>query len=102
MKRKWREPQHPIATFAQLLVSGEKWLWVHCNNHLCHHSVAVPLVPFAIRWGMNVPAATVIREAFQCSRCGDKTSTITTPSVVAGTGGVQVYPLERGLRVPGN
>lgn len=98
-RKKYREPPPPIATFRQLLRGTEKWFWVTCNNHQCLHSVAVPLAPLAIRWGLDAEATTIVRQTFRCSRCGDMTSTLTAPSVVVGTGGFQAFPPERGLRV---
>lgn len=97
--KRYREAPPPIATFGQLLAGSEKWMWVHCNNWSCHHSVALPLAPFAIRWGLDAPATTVIRKAFRCSRCGDTTSTLSAPSVCVSAGGVQAFPQELGLRV---
>ena len=75
MKR-LRNPDAPIATFADLLRTGEKRAWVHCNNRQCARRVAMPFAPFAIRWGLDAPVVPAIRRAFLCSRYGDKTSTL--------------------------
>jgi putative SOS response-associated peptidase YedK len=97
--KKYREPPPPIATFGQLLHGPDKWLWVHCNNWGCLHRAAVPLAPFAIRWGFDAEVSPLIRKAFRCSRCGDKTTTLTTPSVSVGLGGIQPFPPELALQV---
>jgi putative SOS response-associated peptidase YedK len=97
--KKYREAPPPVATFGQLLAGSEKWLWVHCNNLRCHHKVALPLAPFAIRWGLNAEVTSTIRKKFRCSHCGDMTSTLTAPSVSVSAGGVQTFPPELRLRV---
>jgi putative SOS response-associated peptidase YedK len=97
--KRYSELPPPIATFGQLLRGSEKWLWVHCNNWRCHHRVALPLAPFAIRWGLDAEVTTTIRKAFRCSHCGDMTSTLSAPSVSLSSGGVQPFPRELGLRV---
>ena len=99
MKRKLREPSPPIATFGDLLRCGEKWAWLHCNNRQCLRTVALPFAPFAIRWGLGAAATAVIRKYFRCSNCGDMTATLTMPSWGVGTETVQIFPIERGLRV---
>jgi hypothetical protein len=90
--KKYREPPPPIATFGQLLCRNPKWFWIHCNNRACRHKAALPLAPFAIRWGMDAPAVPTIRQAFRCSQCGDKTSTITAPGIGLGNEGFQAFP----------
>ena len=79
---KYRVPAGPVATFGDLMDSGEKWAWLHCNNSRCHRTVALPFAPFAIRWGAEAPLTTAIRKKFRCSNCGNKTSTLTMPSLV--------------------
>jgi putative SOS response-associated peptidase YedK len=97
--KKYREPPPPIATFGQLLCGNPKWFWIHCNNWSCHQKAALPLAPFAIRWGWDAPAVPTIRQAFRCSVCGEKISTLTAPSVSTSAGGVQAFPDELALRV---
>ena len=61
--------------------------------------VAMAFGPFAIRWGLQAPATTIIRKKFRCSRCGEKTSSLILPSNVVGHGGVQPFPPEHALKV---
>jgi putative SOS response-associated peptidase YedK len=97
--KKYREPAGPIATFRQLLTSGTSWAWLNCNGMNCTHRVALPFAPYAVRWGLDVAASTYIRRHFRCSRCGEMTSTLSTPSHVVATGTMQAFPADRGLKV---
>ena len=96
---RYRAPARPVATFGDLMGSGEKWAWLHCNNSDCHHTVALPFAPFAIRWSAEAPLTTTIRERFRCSHCGEMTSTLTMPSLDVLTGTFQSFPSDCGLRV---
>jgi hypothetical protein len=51
--------------------------------------------PSAIRWA---PAVPTIRQTFRCSAYGDKTSTLTAPSVTARNGWVQEFPMDHALK----
>lgn len=44
------------------------WLWVSCGDYLCHHTRAVALVPWAIRWNVEDPVP-LIRRRFWCIMC---------------------------------
>ena len=92
-----RKPEPPIATIGDLLRAGDKWAWVNCNNRLCMHRVAMPFAPFAIRWGLDAPAAPTFRKAFRCSRCGGKASTLTLASYSVLTHTTQAYPADRSV-----
>jgi hypothetical protein len=50
-KKKYRKPPGPPATLGQLLGGADKWFWIYCNGSTCNHKAALPLAPFAIRWG---------------------------------------------------
>ena len=97
--KKYRAPAPPVATFGDLLRTGEKWAWLYCNTLDCGHRVALAFEPLAIRWGLDVPATTVIREKFRCSRCGQKTSTTTLPSIDVRFGLKREFPLGQALKV---
>ena len=94
-----RAPAGPVATFGDLMGSGEKWAWLHCNSRDCHHSVALPFAPFAIRWGVEAPLTTTVRRKFRCSHCGEMTSTITMPSWNVYSGEFLTFPIQKGLQV---
>jgi putative SOS response-associated peptidase YedK len=48
---------------------------------------------------MGAPATTYTRKHMRCSQCGEMTTTLTVPSWIVGTGTIQTFPIERGLRV---
>ncbi len=58
---------------------GPHWLCVICGGRDCHYEVAVPLVPYAIRWGMDA-SIEVLRRSFRCSKCGHKGACTIAPS----------------------
>lgn len=45
-----------------------KWFWIRCVSPFCSHARAVPMAPWAIRWGKEAPAK--MRETFRCGSCG--------------------------------
>jgi len=45
------------------------WLWVSCRHHLCGHTRAVALTPWAIRWGTPDPVELILQN-FRCVMCG--------------------------------
>ena len=94
-------PAGPVATFGDLMGSGDKWAWLHCNNPVCHHTVALPFAPFAIRWGVEAPLTTTVRRKFRCSHCGDMTSTLTMPSWDVYSGEFRTFPVQRALQMLG-
>ena len=97
--KKYRAPAPPVATFGDLLRAGNEWALLYCNTLNCGHRVALAFEPLAGRWGTNSPATTVIREKFRCSRCGQKTTTITLPSIDIRCGGLAKFPIGRTLKV---
>lgn len=93
--------QPPIATFGQLLKGDTKWFWLHCSTMGCGHRVALPLAPFAVRWGEKTPAVPIIRRSFRCSACGEKATVLSQSS---GKLGVDPdlgnpFPVQDGLKV---
>jgi hypothetical protein len=69
---RYKQPVGPIPTIGQLLSERHgKWVRVWCKNPACGHYAAVPLAPFAIRWGMNA-SSDYIRKFLRCAECGAK------------------------------
>lgn len=74
-----------------------KWLWLTCNA--CQNHVAIPIAPFAIRWGTNA-SSNLLRRRMRCSRCGTKSTSIAIPSWIDMQIGWQPFPVENGSGHP--
>jgi putative SOS response-associated peptidase YedK len=99
--RRKREVRGRDATFADLLNNGDgRWAWLYCNTMDCGHYAAIAFSPFAIRWGLEAPAAALIRRNLLCSVCGEKTTTLILPSIDVRAQGVTAFPPEHALKVP--
>lgn len=69
-RERYRAAAGPVATIGQLLREPRgRWAWVYCRNPACGHYRAMPLAPFAIRWGMDA-STDIIRERLRCAACG--------------------------------
>ena len=80
-----------VATIGDLLDSiGPNWTWAYCIDMTCGHRVAIPLAPFAIRWGLDA-STDLIRRNLICSHCGHKGAQIIRPSY-NGLGGTDQFP----------
>jgi hypothetical protein len=91
-------PGKPATLGDQLASQSSKWLWVYCSSNNCAHKAAVPLAPFAIRWGRDVTIEE-FRKRLRCSRCGGRGAQTIVPSVDLRINDVQEFPLDDGLRV---
>lgn len=76
------------------------WVWVNCIDYLCGHARAVPLTPWAIRWGVNDPS-NLIRRRFFCSMCGKRGAIFTVPGIQHATGMFGPYPVEHFIKIGG-
>ena len=80
--KKYRSAAGREASFRDLVSNGDgRWAWLYCNTRGCGHHVALAFSPFAIRRGLEPPAAAVIRRNLLCSACGEKTTSLILPSV---------------------
>lgn len=71
--------QRYAPTIGELLLSEPRWVWATCDQIGCGHRVPIALVPYAIRWGMDV-SSDVLRRSLRCTRCGTKGAEIMMPS----------------------
>jgi hypothetical protein len=74
-----------------------KWVWLACNA--CHNCVAAPLAPFVISGGLNA-SSNLLRRRMRCSRCGTRSTSLTTPSWIDTQVGWEPFPTERGFAHP--
>jgi hypothetical protein len=71
-RERGRTAPGPVPTIGELLRERNgRWVWVYCRNSECGHYRAMPLAPFAIRWGMHA-SSDLVRKLLRCSACGEK------------------------------
>jgi hypothetical protein len=51
------------------------WLWVHCANSQCRHTVPMALTSLIIRWGADA-SSDVLRQSARCTKCWHKGATL--------------------------
>jgi hypothetical protein len=88
----------PIATLGDLARHGA---WVTLTCHRCQHSVAIPLAPFRVRWGLEASSDT-LRRNFRCTQCGTRSTGVTVSAPVNAETDGQAFPVERGYMAPKN
>jgi hypothetical protein len=70
------------------------WIWAHCHNIECGHTVPRALAPLIIRWGASA-SSDLIRRSLRCGKCGGKGATLTIPSWVDMRIVQAPFPVER-------
>jgi hypothetical protein len=73
----------PLNRLRDCLGNDGNWVRFSCQG--CGHSFAAPIVPFAIRYGMDAPAE-VIRTKPKCEICGRRSWALRRPSLVGAVG----------------
>ena len=81
------DPMHGLSassiTLGVLHRGDPHWVWLYCTNHFvnCHHSRAVAVAPYVIRWGPEVSSG-VLRTRMRCLECGHRGAQVITPSYI--------------------
>src|SRR5262249_22079365 len=86
----WPRPPAPAVPTLGALLHQPYWLWLRCDA--CGHRVAVPLVPFVIRWGGDA-SSDMLRTHARCTVCGRRGASLQHPSWGDESMGWEVFPL---------
>src|SRR5689334_20583431 len=83
-----------VPTLGELNRWEPHWVWWNCSG--CRRWVAVPLVPFIIRWGAKA-SSDMLRRNPRCTKCGHRGGLLQVPSHHTDETPYLPFPIEQGV-----